>query len=213
METFFLVCFLFGALFTAVSLASGVAGMHLPHLHLDGGHAGNGAGHGASAPHVGDPGHDLFLSPLLAVLNLSSLLAFLTWFGAAGFLALRFGGWPVVLAVGVGVAVGVVGAVAVALFLQTVMRGERIMNPHDYRLDGTLARVTVTIPAGGTGEIVFSKAGGRRSEAARGANGAAVARGVEVVVIEYMRGTAVVEPWEQFIAAARSGPVPDEARR
>ena len=59
----------------------------------------------------------------------------------------------------------------VARFLGLVLAGEREMDPDDYRLEGTVSQVTVSIPAGGTGEVVFSKAGARRSEAARAMGG------------------------------------------
>jgi hypothetical protein len=73
------------------------------------------------------------------------------------------------------------------------------MDPEDYRLEGTLGQVTVGIPAGGTGEIVFEKAGSRRGEAARALNGAAIPRGTEVVITSYARGFATVQPWGEFI--------------
>lgn len=203
METFFLVCFTFGALFTVASVALGFAGSAMHAGHAGGGHAG-GAGHGHVAGdhgghhsvHTdGDGGHQV-----VPLLNVSSLLAFLTWFGAAGFLLLRYATWPAVFAVAGGVAGGLAGAVLIALFLGKVLAGEREMDPRDYRMEGTIARVTVTIPAGGTGEIVFSKAGRRRGEAARSLSGDPIPRGEDVVVIEYARGVAAVQPWDEFVA-------------
>jgi len=100
--------------------------------------------------------------------------------------------------------------VVVSLFLRMVLAGERTMDPATYRLEGTIARVTVGIPEGGTGEIVFTKAGARRSEAARSLSGRAVPRGTEVVVVEYERGVATVQPWSEFIGrdlAEGGGPV------
>ena len=81
------------------------------------------------------------------------------------------------------------------------------MDPADYRLEGTVGQVTVSIPAGGTGEVVFSKAGARRSEAARALGGAAIPRGSEVVITTYADGFATVQPWAEFLAAR------DNARR
>ena len=212
METFFLVCFAFGALFTAASVALGFAGsaLHVGHVghagHLDGGgHAAGGHGDvgGGHAGHHGVHTDGDSGQQMLPLFNVSSLLAFLTWFGAAGFVLMRFATWPAVFAAVGGVAGGLVGAVLIALFLARVLAGEREMDPRDYRLEGTIARVTVTIPAGGTGEIVFSKAGSRRGEAARSLSGAPIPRGEDVVVIEYARGVAAVQPWDEFVARKR----------
>ncbi len=215
METFFLVCFTFGALFTVASVVLGFAGGA---MHVGGIGHGVPAGHGGLAGHGGhghighvpatdgQSGHHMGhtdgdgVHQGLPLLNVSSLVAFLTWFGAAGFLLLRFASWPAPLAAIGGVAAGLAGAVLIASFLGVLLRGEREMDPRDYRLEGTIARVTVTIPAGGTGEIVFSKAGSRRSEAARNLTGAPIPRGAEVVVIEYAHGVASVQPWDEFVA-------------
>ena len=235
METIFLGCFVFGALFTAVSAVLGFlgAGMHLlhggehaplaphaghdlPHLHVDhgvhldhGAHAGH-VGHeapatagsgrslAAEAPHNGAAEAQLHgPASHLPVLNVSSLLAFLTWFGAAGYLGSRFGGWPLLITLPVAIVAGIAGALVIARFLAAVMAGEREMDPRDYVLEGTLAQVTVSIPADGVGEVVFAKAGVRRSEAARSAAGHAIPRHAEVVILDYAHGVAVVQPWNE----------------
>ncbi|HLI52039.1 MAG TPA: hypothetical protein VKU87_09585, partial [Thermomicrobiaceae bacterium] len=211
METFFLICFIFGAIFTAASFLLGFASVGLGHIggHEIGGHVGHheighlghhAAGHVGhyETGHVGHPGHaghhevghagHLQLHGQahgqqaatqhagaqhnsgggLPIFSLSSLLAFLTWFGAAGYLLMHVAGWNVVFAVLIALVAGVAGATVIALVLAKIMAGERVMDPRDYELEGTIARVTIGIPAGGVGEIVFSMAGGRRSEAARG---------------------------------------------
>jgi hypothetical protein len=271
MEAFFLACFVFGALFTVVSVAMGLAGS-LPGLHGGGpghggdlghlGHAGDAGqlgdlGHAGHVGHAGDLGHgqapsavghvshvgggadagapvahlaggDALQAPAhvdtahpsaalerfsgalavagsLPLLSASSILAFLTWFGAAGYLLTR-AAWPLLTALSLAVVAGFVAAVLVALFLRTVLVGSRAMNPDDYRLEGTLAHVTVTIPAGGTGEVVFTKAGTRRSEAARSAGGRAIPRGTEVVVLRYARGVARVQPFAELLAEEDASP-------
>src|SRR5436305_384867 len=64
----------------------------------------------------------------------------------------------------------------------------------DYYLPGTRARVISSIAAGGTGEIVFFKGGGRRVEGARSDTGEAIPRGVEVIIQRYDKGLAYVQP-------------------
>ena len=226
METLFLASFVFGALFTLASVLLGAAGhlsgahFHLPHLGHDlGGNAPH-LPHGGDGLHLAHATHaDLHIAPAhaaagsdeaslamaphgtvgLPLLNASSVLAFLTWFGAAGYLVVHFAAWPALLALPIAVVVGAVGWVAVAAFLRTLLAGEREMDPWDYRLEGTIGHLTVAIPAGGTGEVVFAKEGVRRSEAARSKDGAALEHGREVVIVSYAHGVATVEPWESFV--------------
>ena len=94
-----------------------------------------------------------------------------------------------------------VGWYLVARFLGLVLAGEPEMDPDDYRLEGTVGQVTVSIPSGGTGEVVFAKAGAWRSEAARASGGQPIPRGSEVVITTYMDGFATVQPWGEFLAA------------
>ena len=190
METTFLVCFAFGALFTAVSTVLGLAHTSGPGADL---------GHFGHLRHVPHAGFARLPVPLVALLNASSLLAFLTWFGAAGYVALRFGGWSLLPALGGAALAGLVGALMLGLFLRKVEAGEQVLDPRAYQLEGTLARVTVTVPADGAGEVVFVKAGRRRSEAARSAGGAAIPRGTEVVILRYARGAAHVPPWDELL--------------
>ena len=170
METIFLGCFAFGALFTLVSVVLGVGGHGAAHIGHGGGHIGH--------PHVGHPhaeSGDRFGS--LPLLSVSSLVGALTWFGAAGYLLLRLGDLALYAVVLGALLAGAVGWYLIARFLGLVLSGEREMDPADYRLEGTVGQVTVSIPAGGTGEVVFSKAGSRRSEAARAISGGPIPRG------------------------------------
>jgi membrane protein implicated in regulation of membrane protease activity len=197
METLFLACFIFGALFTLASLVLG--NVHVGHIQF--GHSGH-AGHahlGHHAPHAHVDGGEQ--SSPLPWLNASSLIGGLTWFGAAGYLLVRLGDWAVPAVLLGALLAGAVGWYLIARFLGLVLAGEREMDPADYRLEGTVGKITVRIPAGGTGEVIFSKAGARRSEAARALGGAPIPRGTEVVITQYVDGFATVQPWAEFIAA------------
>jgi membrane protein implicated in regulation of membrane protease activity len=202
METLFLACFVFGALFTLASVALGFVGGGLGHgnAHAELGHGHAHLGHDVShgiAHHSGSG--DRFDG--LPLLNASSVVGSLTWFGAAGFLLLRLGDWALPAVLLGALLAGAAGWYLVARFLRLVLAGERVMDPEDYRLVGTVGQLTVSIPSGGTGEVVFSKAGARRSEAARALGGRAIPRGSEVVITEYSDGFATVQPWGEFIAA------------
>jgi hypothetical protein len=54
------------------------------------------------------------------------------------------------------------------------------------------------IREGGTGEIIYSQAGTRRSCGARAEDGSAIAKGTEVVVTRYERGIAYVRLWTEM---------------
>ena len=191
METVFLAIFVFGLLFTVASLALGVVGGggHFGHI----GHAPHAAGHHL---HVGS--HDA--NQNLPLLNASSVIGGLTWFGAAGYLLMRLGDWALPAVIIGGLAAGAVGWYVIARFLGLVLRGEVEMDPDDYRLEGRVGRVSVAIPSGGSGEILFEMAGSRHSEAARGLDKAAIPRGSEVVITAYADGFATVQPWGEFLA-------------
>jgi len=185
METVFLACFVFGALFTVASFVLGVAGHGAGHF-----------GHGHDPAHAGHPDS----GDGLPLFSTSALLAALTWFGAAGYALERLGDWALPAILLGALAAGAVGWYLVIRFLRLILSGEREMNPEDYRLVGTVGQITARVPAGGTGEVVFSMGGARRSEAARATGGAAIPRGTEVVITSYEDGFATVEPWSEFVA-------------
>ena len=223
METIFLTCFVFGALFTLASVVLGFAGHGAAHFghspahfghgdagpahvgHAGSAHLGHGVDHGQGV-HAEVPHSDQTTFPWM---NASSVIGALTWFGAAGYLLLRLGDFalPAVL-LGALIAAGA-GWYLVARFLGLVLAGEREMDPEDYRLEGTVGQVTVSIPPGGTGEVVFAKAGARRSEAARAMGGEPIPRGSEVVITTYADGFATVQPWGEFLAARDKLVVPE----
>ena len=68
-----------------------------------------------------------------------------------------------------------------------------------------LGRITSPIREGGTGELVFSQAGTRRTTGARSDDGAAVAKGTEVIVTRYERGIAYIRPWDELENTAKGG--------
>lgn len=211
LSSLFLGAFLFGLLFSIASMLMGLGHFGFDHhgLHFGGdggGHFGGGhdAGHlggGHAVGHVeaghGGPHGDS--SPGMSPWNLTSLTAFIAWFGGAGYLALtgwQLAAWISLLMAGLA---GLVGWGVIYLFLTRLVKAERRMDPADYRLEGTVAQVTQPIPAGKIGEIQFSKGGARRSEGARSISTAPIAEDTEVVIVRYERGIAYVEPWQEFV--------------
>ena len=209
METIFLACFAFGLLFTLASVVLGFVGGGVGH---GGGHIGHAphAAHGAHAGHAGTHAphaashdhtlHDASRGSSLPLLNASSMVGAITVFGATGYVLTRLGDWALPAAILGGLAVGALAWYLIARFLGLILQGEVEMDPDDYRLEGTVGRITVSIPPGGTGEVLFEKGGSRRSEAARAEGGEAIPRGSEVVITAYADGFATVQPWSEFIA-------------
>ena len=191
---FYLVCFALGFAFSLLSFLLGGLRWHLPlHTHL---HAGHGvhSGHG-TAGHSHGSGSGLDISPF----NPVTLAAFLAWFGGTGYLLTRF--WSVWFVMGFGIALlsGLAGAGCIFLFLSKVLtsRGENL-NPEDYEMIGVLGRISVPIRETGTGEIIYSQGGTRRTCGARAENHAAIAKGSEVLVTRYEKGIAYVRPWDEM---------------
>jgi hypothetical protein len=186
LDIIFLGTFFFGLVFSALSLVFGAADAGFDHGH--GGHHGHHGNHGADA--------DGGISPV----NVSTVLAFLAWFGGVGYLARHGLGWYGAVSVIVGVGGGLAGAAAIFWVLARFVRpmdGE--LRADDYRLPGTIAQVTSSIRAGGTGEILYQQGGVRQVAAARSVNGAPIPRGVEVVVLRLERGIAYVEAWDTLM--------------
>jgi len=198
---FYLICFAVGFMFSLLSLLLGGLHWHLPHFGGAYGHVGghlhlghthtHAAGHGSQAHHARGTG----VSPL----NPITLAAFLAWFGGTGYLLTRF--WTVGFVVGFGVAIfsGFVGAAIIYLFLTRVlMSAEEDMDPTDYEMVGVLGRISSSIREGGTGEIIYSQAGTRRTCGARAEDGSAISKGIEIIVTRYEKGIAYVRLWTEM---------------
>jgi len=208
----FLGCFVFGFVAALASFVLGGAhGLHLGGHHFDigashlngghfGGHGGVSVGHAAHAAHAGGHGEADGLGPV----NPTTVLTFLTWFGGAGFILRNYYGAVVAVSlVGAGV-VGVIGASLVFVFLLKVLLPHQAeMRQEDYDPVGSVGRVTVAIRDGGVGEVVYTRGGTRRSAGARSKDGHALQRGTEVVIANYDRGVAYVEPWTEFVSSER----------
>jgi hypothetical protein len=194
MAQVYLAIFVIGFMLSLLSFLTGTAS------HGHGGHFG--------APHHGaDAGGD----GGVPVLNFGTITAFLMWFGGVGFLLTAYSHIVTAVVVGIALLAGLGGGAVVFLFLSKVLvRDQLPMNPADYHLPGTLGRVTVRIPTGGTGEMVYTQGGSRKTAAARDVAGQEIGRGTEVVVLRYERGVAYVRPWDQLspdhLSERRDGP-------
>ena len=183
-ETLYLFCFCVGFLCSLVSFLAGSSHLHL-HLprgmHAHSGHAPGGKGSQASP------------------VNFGTVAAFLAWFGGVGYLLSRYSSIWAVLALGLAVVSGLIGAAVVFWFLfKVLLKHDRDLDPADYEMVGVLGRLSSVVRENGTGEMIFSQNGVRRAASARSDDGRPIARGVEVVVTRYERGIAYVRAWEEM---------------
>lgn len=239
-SAFFLICFLLGVVFVLASAVMGATQDlgHLPgipHIHAgDLGHAGNGSGHVGDLGHAGDvgahahvgdfghahadggmaAGHAEAAPPATSAspLNLMTVMAFLTWFGGAGYILYTVNGIFLPLSLLVAVAAGALAGWLVFLFLvKILLPGTVAGDLRAQSLLGTVARVSIPIPSGRVGEIVYTLEGARHSDGARTVDGRPLERDKEVVIIRYERGIAYVEEWDQFRDEIEGMPASGEA--
>ena len=199
---FYLTCFAVGFLLSAISFIAGGLRwhLHLPHFPPGGGHvaAGNAPAAHGGAGDVGTAGHSGHQAPV-SPFNFITLTAFLAWFGGTGFLITRFSSIWFALGLLIALGAGLFGAAIVFLFLTRVLIShEENMDSADYEMVGVLGRISMPIRENGTGEIIYSQAGTRRTCGARSENGTALEKGAEIVVTRYDKGIAYVRLWEEM---------------
>jgi membrane protein implicated in regulation of membrane protease activity len=193
---FYLTCFAVGFLLSAIAFVAG--GMrwqlHLPHFPHAAGHAPIGHAPVSPNPAAGaHTNHQASVSPF----NFITLTAFLAWFGGTGYLITRFSSIWFALGLLFAMGAGLLGAAIVFLFLTRVLIShEENMDAADYEMVGVLGRITMPIRENGTGEIIYSQAGTRRTCGARSENGSAFEKGAEIMVSRYDKGIAYVKRWE-----------------
>ena len=185
-EGFYLTTFLVGFLLSAISLLAGL--VHLPHFHF------HGDAHAELPSHVHDGGGRGGVSAF----NFGTAAAFLAWFGGTGYLLERYSGVLAFLGLFVSIMSGLGGAALVFWFLGKLMRRDEHLDPADYEMIGVLGRVASPVRAGGTGEMIYSRAGSRRAVPVRSEDGAEIPRDTEVMVTHFEKGIAYVRRWAEF---------------
>lgn len=187
---FYLLCFLVSFSLSVLSFLAGAVHIHLPfrlHLPFHVAHHGGGAGGGAKA------------SAHISWLNMSTLLAFLAWFGGTGYILSTRSHLVALASLGFATLAGLVAGWLVFRFMLKLMRGgDSELLDADYRIEGSVGSISVPIRERGTGEVIFSLGGVRRGAGARSDDGKAIEKGAEVVIERYEKGIAYVRRWEEF---------------
>jgi membrane protein implicated in regulation of membrane protease activity len=197
-EYFYLTCFLVGLLLSALSLLGGMGHfgghVHVPHV----GHAGHipHVPHSViSASHPGGAGSQGGAN--VPWWNAFSIMIFLCWFGAAGYLLTRYGSFVAAAVLVLAAICGVAGGAIIFVFLTKVLLPhERELTADETNVVGAVGHISSPIRAGGTGEMVYEQMGAVRSAAARSEDGEPIQKQEEVYVIRYEKGIAYVKRWE-----------------
>jgi hypothetical protein len=108
----------------------------------------------------------------------------------------------------IGIIGGLIGAYAIYQALKKLRAGEREMSAESERIEGTIARVTSSIRAGGVGEIVYKLGDSWQVAAARASDGVAIPRNSQVVITGRIGGIDTVETWESFLGDEHADLVP-----
>jgi membrane protein implicated in regulation of membrane protease activity len=205
-ETFYLICFLAGLFLSAFTLLGGMGHfgghVHIPHApHVP---------HALHVPHAGHPVHGAVPSGNGAASsaqaaatvpwwNAFSIMIFLCWFGAAGYLLSRYGSFVAGVVLVLAAVCGVAGGAIIFFFLT------KVLLPHEHELTadetevvGAVGHVSSAIRPTGTGEIVYEQLGALRSAPARSEDGISIPKQEEVYVVRYDKGIAYVRRWEEM---------------
>jgi membrane protein implicated in regulation of membrane protease activity len=209
-QGFYFACFVAGLLLSVVSL---VGGMGHIHWHFHGFHL----PHGTHVPHAthfqgGATGRGTS-SIAIPWWNAFSIMVFLCWFGAAGYLMTRYGTLVASAIFVLAALCGLLGGAVVFWFLAKVLLPhERELTADETAVAGAVGRVSAAIRAGGTGEILYEQLGARRSAPARAEAGESIPRGEEVFVVRYEKGIAYVRRWEDLLEIHPAQPPDDRAQ-
>ena len=208
--SFYLICFLAGLFLSAFTLLGGMGHFggaghvhvaHVPHVHVP------------HAPHMANAttGTSTVQGPaMIPWWNAFSIMIFLCWFGAAGYLLTRYGSFVATVVVVLAAICGVIGGSIIFLFLT------RVLMPHEHELTsdeteivGAVGRVSSPIRTSGTGEVVYEQLGAIRSVPARSEDGAAIPKEEEVFVVRYEKGIAYVRRWAEVETGGQPSVVGD----
>jgi membrane protein implicated in regulation of membrane protease activity len=199
---FYLLCFLVGFALSVLSFLAGAVHIHLPfkmHLPFHGAHHGGGLSSGGHAHGAGMKSAAMKSSGQISWLNASTLLAFLAWFGGVGYILTKHSHFVGLAILGFSLLSGLFAGALVFQFMAKIVKATNAqMLDWDYRVEGTVGTVSMTIRENGTGEVIFEQNGARKSSGARSEDGTPLPKGTEVVIARYDDGIAYVKRWEEF---------------
>ena len=208
LSSFYLICFLAGLTFSVLTFLAGAVHVHIhlpfhAHLPAHGGsvHVGHGphGANGGGGSGAAVKGGSLRGGTQVPWFNASTIMAFLAWFGGAGYILTRTSHLVAALSLTLAVIAGLAaGTIVYRFMLKLTFAGDSLMLDEDYRIEGCVGTLSLPIRQQGTGEVIFSLGGVRRCAGARSDGGESVEKGAEVVIERYEKGIAYVKRWEDF---------------
>jgi hypothetical protein len=208
-ESFYLICFLIGLALSALSLLGGMGHIgwhlhapHVPHVpHIPSvAHVPHGLPHAGHLPQGAAGQSGAQGTATVPWWNAFSIMVFLCWFGAAGYLLTRWGSFVTGVVLVMASVCGVAGGAIVFFFLTKVLLPhERELTADETAVTGVVGRVSAELRPGGTGEILYEQLGALCSVPARSEDGKPIHKQEEVFVVRYEKGIAYVRRWEEVL--------------
>ncbi len=193
-EAIYLTCFGVGLVLSLLAFFSGFGHLHFGHFRLHVGHHHGGAVHRGASLTAGAH-HAAQMSPL----NGFTVVAFLCWFGGAGYLLHHGSLFSNTLVLLLSVLSGLAGSAVVFWFLSRVLLAkEKTLEAADTDIIGVVGKLSGGIGNNGVGEMLYSQNGSRWSAVVRSEDGSAIERGAEVIVMRRAKGVAYVRRWDEF---------------
>ena len=85
-------------------------------------------------------------------------MAFLAWFGGAGYILTRTSHLVAAISLGLSVLAGLAaGTIVYRFMLKLTYAGDSLMLDEDYRIEGCVGTLSLPIRQQGTGEVIFSR--------------------------------------------------------
>lgn len=149
------------------------------------------------APHERRSEHDPAAEPS-PLFNLASFAAFTVGFGLSAYFVTRNTAWPIVAQIVVAAVAGALAMTAQSVLIaRWAIPGARAGQMDErYLLQGTIGRLTQSIPAHGVGELRYALDHREYLVPTRSLDGAAVADGTDVVIERVEQGIAYIELWD-----------------
>lgn len=127
------------------------------------------------------------------------ILSFLTVGSASGYLFERYTGLSSALIGLVSAGIAIIAVLLLHFFVFVPLRSaETSLNYSEADLEGSLAKVIVTVPADGFGEILLQRKSGAVSKPAKSISNEEIVSGTEVIIVKMENGIAVVAKHDPY---------------
>ncbi|KYD21530.1 hypothetical protein B4110_0373 [Parageobacillus toebii] len=127
------------------------------------------------------------------------ILSFFTVGSASGFLFERYTGMSSALIALISAGIAVIVVLLLHFFVFIPLRSaETSLNYSETDLEGSLAKVIVTVPSDGFGEILLQRKSGAISKPAKSMDNEEIASGTEVIIVKMENGIAVVAKHDPY---------------